>query len=260
MRKLRKTGTSAREIGRVHGESSTVIVSSHRGQKSFRFAENDGLIQGVMHGDHPLDFRSEYLGGQLAAAVCHPSPQRALCLGLGLGATPRLLHALFAGLQIDCVEANDAVIQAAYTYFDLPKRDDLVVIHDRAEHFVAHRALDTKYDLIFLDCYDANGVALACTSDPFFEHIITLLSPGALLVLNLIPGRVGVDRLRAQAVKRLKSPWIISCPKKSNQTLFGAVSAPLDLEGVVDRARGIDIHVAVPFRIEEELKRGYPII
>ena len=113
MRKHGRKRAIPREIGRIKGQSSTVIVTELGSRLSFRFAENDTLIQGSMYRDHPLDFRSEYLGGHLAASLCHAAPRRALCLGLGIGALPRLLLSTHPSIHIDCVESNDAVIKAA---------------------------------------------------------------------------------------------------------------------------------------------------
>jgi spermidine synthase len=259
MRKHRRKRAVPREIGRIKGQSSTVIVTELGSRLSFRFAENDTLIQGSMYRDHPLDFRSEYLGGHLAASLCHAAPRRALCLGLGIGALPRLLLSTHPSIHIDCVESNDAVIKAAYTYFKLMRHPNLRVIHDHAERFIESALTPESYDLIFLDCYDANGVAPACTTTHFFMGLLRGLTSTGLLVMNLIPDRHGVDLLRRQAVQALQEPWRVACPSKSNQTVFGSPSATIDLGGIVDRARAIDQGATTGFYLINELRRTHPL-
>lgn len=258
MRRRRKQHPITRVLGEIRGTNSTVIVTQCGDRRSFRFADNNELIQGTMHQRGPLDFRSEYLRGHLAASTCHPKPRRALCLGLGIGAVPRLVRATHHGIHIDSVECNDTVIQAAHEYFKFPHDSALTIHHSSAQAFVENRSTAAPYDLLYLDCYDAAGIPAACATPDFLEAARSLLSADGVMVANLLPGRRHVRELAAHVCAGLNSVWSIPCVRKSNITLFGTQTAPIDIESALVRAMHFDQKALTPVRLVPELERARP--
>ena len=180
-----------RIIRRIEGTPDSVIVFERQGYRGLRFAQNDVLIQGIMNVDKPLDFKSEYVRQQLACAASHPNPRTALCLGLGVGAVPRLWKTTWPDMHVDVVEICDAVITAAQQFFHVKTSPSFRVHNADATVAVHHPALHGFYDLVFIDCYSADAIPQTCRTRTFMDGCIRCLSANGLLLANLLPDRPG---------------------------------------------------------------------
>ena len=254
-RRIRR-GASGQVVAEITGQKHTVIIFELGPWKCLRFQDDTGLIQGRIHREEPMQFGSEYLMGHLAAARFHPAPERILCLGLGIGALPRLLSASYPTAIIDCVEHCDAVIQAATEHFNLPINERLRVHYGSAQDFV--RDNTHTYDLVFFDCYTGHGLATGCLTESFQQHLLAQLEQTGILVVNLLPKRRGASVFSAFCAGSLRAPLIIPCPTKSNQTLFGSPARQLDLEEAMGRGCRDGLPQTVNHEIRAALFRARP--
>tara|TARA_B100001093_G_scaffold464914_1_gene482228 strand:+ start:1457 stop:2227 length:771 start_codon:yes stop_codon:yes gene_type:complete len=210
---------SDRYVTTIEGAGESVVVFDRGPYRCLRMADNQELIQGYQHRYRRLDFRSEYLHSHLAATLALPNPSRALCLGLGVGAIPQLLSNLYPQIEITAVELNETVYRAASTYFGLNRLRNLDVKISCASTFVGAPS-QGRYDLIFVDCYDAIGIPDACSSRAYVKNIMTLLAENGLIVVNLLPGRRFVDTMFALWVDYSTDAVVIPGVVKSNRTLI----------------------------------------
>ena len=109
--------------------------------------------------------------------------RRMTLLGLGGGALAHCLSHYFPESTIAVVEMRQAVIDIAYDWFDLPRRDNLHVIHDDALHYLSSLEQGTT-DIIFSDLYGAEGMAACQTQQAFINACFRTLSEHGCLVLN----------------------------------------------------------------------------
>lgn len=104
-------------------------------------------------------------------------------LGLGGGALSHCLSHYFPDTAIEVVEIRQAVIDIAYDWFDLPRRDNLHVVNADAMHYLSNLEQGAT-DIIFSDLYVAEGMS-ACQAQHAFIHAgFTALSEQGCLVIN----------------------------------------------------------------------------
>jgi spermidine synthase len=106
--------------------------------------------------DHPARLVHAYTQAMLLGVLLVPAPKSALLLGLGGGALAQALLACDGGLTLQAVECRTAVVEGAHRHLALPRTDRLRIHVGDAKAFV-HGA-GQRYDLIFLDLYEADGM------------------------------------------------------------------------------------------------------
>ena len=76
------------------------------------------------------------------------------------------------------------VIRACHRYFEVPKGDNRFVIYrDGALHFL--RSVEEKYDFIFIDLYDTEGMSKVVSKSNFFHLCAQTLNPEGIMVWNM---------------------------------------------------------------------------
>jgi spermidine synthase len=105
-----------------------------------------------------------------------PHTKRALLIGLGGGSMLRYLASAFPELTATVVEREAAVIDIARHFFRVTAE---VVQADGAD-FVAKRR--SRYDVILVDVYDANG--FAAQEQRFWRDCARRLAPDGVLAVN----------------------------------------------------------------------------
>lgn len=244
-------------LHRIAGPLSTVEVYADGEYLAMRFAGDGGLVQGRMHSRRPLDFGGRYHAAVCAAALAVEAPRRALCLGLGVGALPRLLRAMWPGLAVDVVEIDPAVIAAAERYFGLRSGDGLSVIPADAAEFVRRPPPGPAYDAILLDCYDACRIPAALTTADFVRGLLALAAPGGVVVANVVTSRAGAGALLGHLGPRLCGAMVIPVPGASNRVWFGGRSGLPDLRAM--RRRAALVGRRVPLDLPGALSIARPV-
>ncbi len=232
--------------------ASTVEVYMDGGYRCLRFAGGGGLVQGRMHLTRPLDFGTRYHPAVCAATLA--APDRALCLGLGVGAVPRLLRAMRPGLAVDVVEIDPGVIAAARDHFGVVEGDGLTVMEADAADFVRRPPPGPPYDVIVLDCYDDRRLPADLTTAGFVSRLLTLAAPGGVVVANVLTRRPGAGPLSTQLARRLCGARIITVPGASNRVWFGGRSGLPDLAAM--RRRAAQAERRVPLALRDALSRA----
>lgn len=246
-------------VWQSHGQFTPVEVLEIGPYRCLRIGEDTQLTQGYMHRTNPLDFRSEYLRQQMAASLGVDSPLRALCLGLGVGAMPRLLRALYPQIAVDAVELEPAVVEAACTHFGLETSRHLQIHVADARQFVRRPDIRGRYDLVFVDCYDSRAIPDALRRSDFYNDLVACISPKGLLSANIVQGRLGALSVITHCQDRLAEPWAIAAPTKSNCAIFGRLNTPLHRLDLLTQARHFDALGHVPIKLETEIQRAVPL-
>lgn len=228
-----------RVLRRVEGPRSTVEVFERGDWLGLRFAGGGGLIQGRMHRRRPLDFGAVHLPLLCAPGLAVPTPRHALCLGLGIGAVPRLLRALWPGLRVDAVEIDPTVVEVARRDFGLVPGPGLAVHVADALDFVRHPPPGPPYDLVVLDCFDGEALPAPLAGPAFVRAALALLGPGGVLAVNLIVGRAGAAPILAAMRGALAAVCLAAPPSGSNRVCSGSPHGPLDLRAMAHRAQAL---------------------
>jgi spermidine synthase len=107
-----------------------------------------------------------------------------LLLGLGSGTIPKRLTRDYADVVVDSIELDPAVVDVAKRFFEVKEdaRHRIIVQDGR----VYLRRAETRYDLIVLDAYFAEGIPFHLATKEFLEIARDHLAPGGLVASNII--------------------------------------------------------------------------
>jgi len=240
-------------LARIEGPRSTVEVYREGDYRCLRFAGGGGLVQGRMHLDRPLDFGCPYLAPMCAAATAVEAPRSALCLGLGVGALPRMLRAMWPGLRVDVVEIDPAIIAAAAQHFDCGEAPGRRILRADAAAFVRRPPPGPPYDLALLDCYDADRLPAALVEGAFVRDLLALIGPAGVLVANVVSSRRGAEALGQHLASRLCGAAVIPVSGRSNRIWFGGRARTPDPAAMARRCAALDARV--PFALAGSVER-----
>jgi len=122
--------------------------------------------------------------------------KEALVLGLGLGSIPYILEKKMGlDFHITAVEIDEVIIDLAYRYTLSELESPIDLICADAEIFVA--STYQRYDLICMDVFLDDQIPGPFQQVEFLEQLRDLLSPGGLLLFNVLALR-RMDRKKAE--------------------------------------------------------------
>jgi spermidine synthase len=118
----------------------------------------------------------------LLPAVLHPSPRRALVVGLGGGATAGALSQ-YPGLQVEVVELSEGVLEAAALFshvnFDVMRQPNVRARVDDGRDYLAR--VTAPYDIITADAIiPTHAGATSVYSVEYFRLVRRALAPGGI--------------------------------------------------------------------------------
>jgi len=159
------------------GRESSVAVIRARGGLAF-------AINGKVDGSSRSDAATQVMGGLLGCAL-HPSPRRALVVGLGTGSTAGWMGAIASVERVDVVELEGAIRQVARDCSPvnqnvLANPKVKLLIGDAREFLLTSRQ---QYDVVFSEPsnpYRA-GISSLFTRE-FYEAVRSRLSPGGIFL------------------------------------------------------------------------------
>ena len=167
-----------------------------------------GLVQSAGNGTDELLL--PYTRGIVVATQYAAKLERVLMIGLGGGSIARHLRHHNPELVIDCVEVDPAILEVAQNYFGLEQDDMLqVCVADGREFIELTKEL---YDVIILDAYDAEGIPPHMATSGFLRLARNRLTPGGVVVGNLLKGACCETMLRAYgrvfgSVRAITGDW-----------------------------------------------------
>lgn len=149
-----------------------------------RYLRFNRSFQGGMVIRDPFESPFLYTSYAHLARVFHPTMRRVLLVGLGAGTIPKRFGRDYPDLMIDSVELDPAVVDIAKRYFEVKEdaRHRITVQDGR----VYLRRNETKYDVVILDAYFAEGIPFHLATKEFLELVRDRLAPGGIVVSNII--------------------------------------------------------------------------
>jgi spermidine synthase len=156
-----------------------------------RYLRFDSSFQSGMYVDDPYRTRfiySDYL--QLPFAY-RAQTRRMLYVGLGGGSAPKRTWRDFPGVRIEVVELDPEVVDMAYKYFELPRDPRLSVeVEDGRRYVSGHEG---PWDVIVIDAFYSDAIPFHLATREFLELARSRLTPGGLVVTNIIGAVTGPD-------------------------------------------------------------------
>jgi spermidine synthase len=113
-----------------------------------------------------------------------PRAKNMLFIGLGGGSAPKRVWRDFPKLDLQVVEIDPVVAQVARRFFAVPKDPRLsIAVQDGRQYLAKH---DRRWDVIAIDTFYGDGVPFHMTTYEFLELARSRLTPGGVIVTNLI--------------------------------------------------------------------------
>jgi len=148
-----------------------------------RYMTLDGVQQGGMLFGRPDRLVLPYFKNALCSLAFLDEPARFLFVGLGMGAMPMHLRSVMPGAEIDIVELDPGVVEAARTWFGFTEDRRMRVTVMDGRKFIQESG--GGYDVIFLDAYKDAAVPGHLATLEFMHEVKAALSPGGVAVANL---------------------------------------------------------------------------
>ncbi len=210
---------------RSKGHFGDVFVVDEDGLILLRFGSEDGADQSAIDPQAPDKILFEYIRIAALGPALRTDGRpfrRALTLGLGGGAWPRLLLATDPRVVVDAVEIDPVVVDAAHRFFQLPESPRFnVFVDDAATWVLRPEVRERRYDVILLDAFSGEDIPAALTTPAFFNALKHILTDDGVLMVNVAlvkddDGRALVQRL---ATTFPDCSWA-SARQEENQVVF----------------------------------------
>ena len=256
-----------REVWRKNSRFGDIIVFDHKGYRCLAF-EDPQEMQSCVHKKRKLDFRFEYIEMMFATALLPQKMNRALVLGLGGAALPRLLTAVYPKAHIHVVEIEPLVVQAAKKLMAYTPTNKTRLFVQDAAAFVRKKAqkLQKKvpeggasapwrkkvYDLILVDCYDADDIPKHLLTKAFIRNLAALTSPQGVVAVNLAADAPHYTTTVSRYTDVFPRAWLMRGRRSANHILIVGQTLPTP-KRCVKRARALDKKKRLPFSLTNTL-------
>ena len=156
-----------------------------------RYLRFDSSFQSGMYVDDPYRTRFAYSDYLQLPFAYRAQTQEVLYIGLGGGSAPKRTWRDFPSVQLEAVELDPEVVDVAYEYFELPRDPRMKVEVEDGRRFVAQN--DGPWDVIVVDAFYSDSIPFHLATREFLELARSRLTPGGLVVTNIIGAVRGPD-------------------------------------------------------------------
>lgn len=157
---------------------------------------------------NPLDFPLHYYKLMMAGFLHCPAPERILFVGLGGGTLIRAIRHYYPQAQIDVIELDPVVVEAARKFFGFVEDERMTVyIRDARVQMRTLARQKARYDMIFLDAYRGGYIPYHLTTLEFMELVRSLLTDHGVVVSNLQPGFASYHYQRRTIARVFPHEW-----------------------------------------------------
>ncbi len=165
-----------------------------------RYLRFDNSYQSGMFLDDPFETRFDYTDFFHLGLAYRPGARDILFVGLGGGSAPKRMWRDFPDLRIHVVEIDPVVVDAAYSYFELPRDPRLTVDALDGRRFLERD--DRRWDVIGIDAYFSDSIPFHLATHEFLQLVRSRLEPGGVVVANVIGALEGPDSRLFRAMMR----------------------------------------------------------
>jgi len=166
-------------------EHGAIEVIDTKGERALHFGSHSR--QSSMIIDDPNHLNSFYAQAMMGLLLFNDSPKDILMIGLGGGTITKYLLHQFSDCKIKVIEFRSSVLKVARSHFQLPLDPRLKVKIGCGGEYVSKQSLQTEeqHDLMVIDAFDHQGMALEVSSEKFFDDCRILLKDDGMLAINL---------------------------------------------------------------------------
>jgi spermidine synthase len=168
------------EIARINDEYGSIQVFDRGNERYLMF--DSPYEQSAFYKSEPARLLHTYTQAMMLVML-YGLPRHITVLGLGGGALANCLFRHYPLAQLQAVELRQAVIEAAYRFFQLPVDPRLNIAHMDAGAYLA-QAEDDATDIVFADLYHSYEIDQYQLEPGFIAACHRVLRADGWLVLN----------------------------------------------------------------------------
>ncbi len=200
-----------------------VFVVVDGGLRILRFGKAENEDQSAYDPKRPRYEPLEYVRMALLGFAFTKKPRRVLMVGLGGGSFLRHARRWAPRAVFEAVEVNPVVVKACRRWFGFARAGKVAVHVTDGRRFVQKQlATKTRYDVVFLDAYDAVDYPRHLGTREFFSEVRRILTPGGVVVANLSPNATPMRDALVRTFGDVLSP--VACfysPEAGNTVVVG---------------------------------------
>jgi spermidine synthase len=158
-----------------------LAVIEDSGTRTLRFGSS---FQSETYVDDPFRTAFAYTDYFFLGPAYKPDTRRMLFLGLGGGSAPKRVRRDFPELTLQVVELDPVVVDVAHRFFAVPDSPRLPIAVSDARQYLQRNS--ARWDVIAIDTFFEDGVPFHLTTREFLELARERLTPGGVIVTNVI--------------------------------------------------------------------------
>ena len=183
----------------IHQEDSPYQQVRISENDLFRYLILNNTFHAVMWKVEPTFLALPYSQVMMGVLPLVNSPKRGLILGQGGGSLAKWLAQKWPELELDVVEMDPVVVEAAERYFDyVPPGNHHVFVED-ARTFL--RNSPHQYDVVWVDVFARHLIPFHVTTQEFFEELRRHVTPNGAVAVNLASSDAPANVRRAEAIR-----------------------------------------------------------
>ncbi len=171
--------------------------------KGYRFLKCDNVWHGQMPSGDIYGEGLAYTNYFDLGFLFKKDIKKVLFIGLGSGTGPKRFFRNYPEVQIEVAEVDPVIVQIAKQYFGVNESERLK-IHVQDGRMFLFRS-QQKYDLIVLDAYYRDNIPFFLATKEFFQLAKEHLTPGGVLVNNVIGTLEGSKNKIFRSIYRTES-------------------------------------------------------
>jgi len=172
-----------------------IVVAEDRFARYLRF---DRSLQSGMLLAAPFESPFLYAAYAHVGLIFTPQAKRVLVIGLGGASIPKRFVRDYPDMTVEVAEIDPMVVDVAKRFFAVREDPRLRIFVQDGRLFL--RRTERKYDVIILDAFFAESIPFHITTREFYELARSRLSPGGVIVTNLIGALAGPQSSLFRAV------------------------------------------------------------
>ena len=199
----------------------------------------------------PLLLVMEYTQAMLAVLLLCKTPKRILLLGLGGGSLAKFINHHYPQTHLDIVELRAEVGVIARDYFGLENRPGMKIYFEDAAEYLSRHQNREKYDLILVDTFEAEDLAISMQTKQVFNDCYESLGAYGVVAINTWRRQGSHYRKISNLIRRVfnGNALYLGVPDKGNEILFGVKEpdSELDIQAIRKQASVLRLKLGLSF-------------
>jgi spermidine synthase len=215
------------------------VEEGETGMRYLVFLPDNGY-QSVFDPSEPDKLVSDYVKYTfMALPALGRTPENALFVGMGGGIMSTYFRKHYPHAVIDTVEIDGAIPAIAEKYFGFAPDSKTHVFVEDGYSFIKNSK--KKYDLVFLDIYDAETMPEQFRTTEFFKSVKNILNDDGVLSINLANlGDKFVNTTLDNLTSAFPATYVFLTERKTNYVPISCANNKVTLSDIANNSKIID--------------------